>query len=107
MMVCRMESRLRDEVRAFATSLKMATSCNCRLVLRSGTTASFMWKDQVLVLSSVEQTDSCAYYHPISPNQQPANEGKPLSNNPKVTAKVLVTPVVARLSIDTSGPAFL
>src|SRR5215470_9312311 len=35
-----MESRFKDEVRAFATSLKMATSCKC--FLRSGTAVSLI-----------------------------------------------------------------
>src|SRR5437016_12217664 len=40
MMVCRIESRFSDEVRAFATSLNMASSCIC--LLRSGTAASLI-----------------------------------------------------------------
>src|SRR5689334_2133878 len=83
MMVCRMESRLRDEVRAFATSLKMATSCNC--FLRSGTAASLI-RGHILGFLRGQKHGLCAVLYAVLfliSNHSIA--GKPVSNNPKVT----------------------
>src|SRR5579872_1676047 len=82
MMVWRMESRFRDEVRAFATSLKMATSCKC--FLRSGTAASLISRTNSLA-SKGEKVGLWPYYMPsFFKSATHELRQKPESNSPYV-----------------------